>query len=151
MAKLAKAVSAFNLYWRSMTNLLANCGLTGCLHKWALKGRLRKKKKEKGPFLAHSRFWGRQRGSFTLVIWDAPCTKFLSPQAIRQSHARTPIDHFQLTSICRMSQTSLMNKMIDVWQQLHKANESSLQRAYTMHSSARGTFYSYQRFTRMLV
>lgn len=54
-----------------------------------------------------TRAFGEGKGEgFTLIIWDTPCTKFLSPQAIRQSHARTPIEHFQLTSICRMSQTS---------------------------------------------
>lgn len=75
-------------------------------------------------------------GSFTLVIWDTLCTKFLSPQAKRQSRARTPREYFQLTSICRMSQTSLMNKMINVCQWLYKVNEFSLQRTYIMHSSA---------------
>lgn len=33
LAELIKAGSTFNLYWRSMINLLANRGLQGCLHK----------------------------------------------------------------------------------------------------------------------
>lgn len=137
LAELIKAVSSFNLYRRSMINLLVNCGSQGCLHKGALKGRWGKKKIVMCSFTLLGD--GEGEGSFTLVIWDTPHAKFLSPQAKWQSRARTPGEYFQLTSICRMSQTSLMNKMINVCQWLHKVNEFSLQRAYIMHSSAWGT------------